>query len=307
MAQISMAKRMLCCLLVFAVVLATVPAWPRGKGFGSSGNRYLKEAKILYDNLQYRDALKKLKQAIRVKGNTRADIVEIYKYLGFIYIIQGHKKHARRAFELLLKVNPNYEMNPLLTSPKILNFFNKVKESVREKDKVIMRHTPVTEVEAAERIELLAYVVDIHKRLREMRIYYRRRGAPEYSTVTMTPQQEESRGKGSMTYVGYIPFIWNVYDEVELFVDYYIAGVDARGRWVANMGNPKQPITFRINLLSGELPEGARKTPLVKSWWFWTLIGAGVAGLATGGYFIADSLSEGRPKPDYGEAVLIIR
>jgi tetratricopeptide (TPR) repeat protein len=272
-----------------------------------SSNKKLQEAKILYDNLQYREAMKRLKQAIKVKGNKRRDIVEIYKYMGFIYIVQGQKKYARRAFELLLKVDPKYEMNPLLTSPKILNFFNKVKEKVAKKDKVIMRHKPLTELAAAERVELKAYVVDLHRKLRDMKVYYRRRDDPEYSSVDMQATKEAAAGRGAVTYLGYIPFIWSVYDEVELFIDYYIAGLDREGRWVANMGNPKQPMSFRINLMSGKVPEGSRKTPLLKSWWFWTLVAAGVAGASTGTYFLIDSLSSGSETPNTGQAILHIR
>jgi len=290
-----------------AFLLAGLVPRARGRDQYVSGNKKLQEAKILYDNLQYREAMKRLKRAIKVKGNKRRDIVEIYKYMGFIYIVQGQKKYAQRAFELLLKVDPKYEMNPLLTSPKILNFFNKVKEKVAKKDKVIMRHKPLTELEAAERVELKAYVVDLHRKLRDMRVFYRRRGDPEYSSVDMQATKEAAAGRGAVTYVGYIPFIWSVYDEVELFIDYYIAGLDREGRWVANMGNPKQPMSFRINLMSGRVPEGARKTPILKSWWFWTLVAAGVAGASTGTYFLIDSLSSGSETPNTGQAILHIR
>ena len=307
MAALTLRCRVVSILLIGAMLSASIPAWSQGRDVYVSANRYLQEAKILYDNLQYREAMKRLKKAIKAKGNKRRDIVEIYKYMGFIYIVQGQKKHARRAFELLLKVNPDYEMNPLLTSPKILNFFNKVKESVAKKDKVIMRHKPLAELAAAERVELKAYVVDLHRKLQDMKVYYRRRGDPEYSSVDMQPSKEAAASRGATTYVGYIPFIWSVYDEVELFIDYYIAGLDREGRWVANMGNPKQPMSFRINLMSGNVPEGSRKTPLVKSWWFWTLIVAGVAGASTGTYFLIDSLSSGGRTPSAGEAVLILR
>jgi hypothetical protein len=297
----SMARAALC----LCVLCASQPAWPQGDDF-TRGNLKLKEAKILYDNLQYREALKKLKEAIRVKGTTRKDIVEIYKYMGSIYIVQGQKKYAVRAFELLLKVSPNYEMNPLLTSPKILNFFNKVKDSVQKRDKVIMRHTPIGEISAAERIEVKAYVVDLHNKLRRMQVYFRRRGDPEYSKVQMRPAKATGREAGARTYVGYIPFIWHLTDEVEMFIDYYIAGSDAKGRWVTNMGNPKQPLNFRINLMAGKIPEGARSTPVLKSWWFWTLVGVGLAGAGIGTYF-GVTAGGGRSQPTTGQAVLVIR
>jgi tetratricopeptide (TPR) repeat protein len=296
--------------LVFcSLVLGNFNSWAerRSSDVKVESNRYLAEAKILYDNQQYKASLKRLKKAIRVKGTSRKDITEIYKYMGFIYIIQNQKKHAKRAFELLLKINPNYEMNPLLTSPKILDFFNQIKEKSRKKVKVIMRHTPLAEVTAAERIELKAYVIDLHKRLRQLKIYYRRRGDPTYSSVMMKAEKGTGERKGSMTYIGYIPFIWNVGDDIEMFVDYYMAAIDKAGRWAANTGTPKQPMTFRVNLMVGTLPPGARSTPTLESWWFWTLVGAGVVGLSVGGYFLYDHLDQPPAEPTTGQAILIPR
>ena len=288
-------------LVVAAFVSSVTVAWAQQLDM-SKGQLLLKEAKILYDNLQYDEALAKLKKAIRTKNLKKTTITDIYKYMGSIYIIQGRTNYARRAFELLLKVAPNYEMNPLLTSPKILNFFNKVKERVRSRHRVIMNHTPLKEIPASERIEVRAYVVDIHNRLRSLKVYFRKRGDKEYSVADMVPAK--SAGKGARTYVGYIPFVWTVTDEVELFVDYYIAGTDQKGRWVANTGNPKQPLTFRINLMQGKLPEGARRTPLLKAWWFWSLVGAAVVGAGVGTYF---ALSGGGASADRGQAVIIVR
>jgi len=267
------------------------------------GNQQLKEAKILYDNLQYDEALAKLKAALKQKSLRKGEVVDIYRYMGSIYIIKGQKENATRAFELLLKVEPNYEMNPLLTSPKILDFFNKVKEQVRSREQVTLKHSPLQEVPASERIELKAYVVDSQNRLEKLLIYFRKRGDPEFSSVDMSI--EGGASGGAKTFIGFIPFLWSLSDEVELFVDYYLAGVDKNGRWVANMGNPKQPLTFRINLMEGKLPEGVRRTPLLKAWWFWTLVGVGVAGVATGVYFGVAGGGGGAPQT--GQAILIVR
>ena len=172
-----------------------------------------------------------------------------------------------------------------------------------------MRHTALTEVSAAERIEVKAYVVDLQKKLNKMVLYYRRRDDPQFSTAQMTPTKEAAvgMGQGAETYIGMIPFIWNVYGETELFIDYYIAVLDPQGRWVANSGNPKQPLSFRVNLLTGQLPEDATRPPVTRTWWFWTLIGVGAAGLIAGGVVLGLSLQEGRPEPTGGSAVLILR
>ncbi|HOX46330.1 MAG TPA: tetratricopeptide repeat protein [Myxococcota bacterium] len=297
------------CVFLAAVVLWTgLPALAQPvPGGGKSGTDLLQEAKILYDNLQYKEALDKLKEAIRTKGNSRANVTEIYKLMGFIYIIQNQKTNARRAFELLLKIDPNFEMNPLLTSPKMLDFFNEVKNEQKKKDRVIMQHTPVTESPGAARVEVKAYVVDLQKKLKGMKLYFRKRGDPNFAEAEMAASRDVAKGAGSMTFVGAIPFVWEIYEETELFIDYYIAGLDDRGNWVANAGSPKEPFTFRMNLMTGELPEGARKTPLVKSWWFWTLIGAAVAGLGVGLYFGIDAALQEPPPPTTGQAVLVFQ
>jgi tetratricopeptide (TPR) repeat protein len=302
----------ICILMIWVLMVSAFPAFsqPKPKDDRSgSENKFLQEAVVLYDNTQYQEAMQKLLQAIKVKGVSRKDIVEIYKYMGFIYIAQGNNDNAKKSFENLLKVDPSFEMNPLLTSPKLLDFFNKVRDEIRKKDQVLMRHTPLSELSASERIEVKAYVVDLQKRLSKMQLYFRRRGDPEFSTVQMNATKESAgdMGQGAETYVGTIPFIWNVYGESELFVDYYIAVLDGRGNWAANAGNPKQPITFRVNLLVGKLPAGALSPPAYKTWWFWTLMGVTAAGLAAGGYFLFDSLSQGRAAPDTGSAVLILR
>jgi tetratricopeptide (TPR) repeat protein len=292
--------------LILAVLWSGFPALAQPMpDSGKSGADLLQEAKILYENLQYKESLDKLKAAIRVKGISRGMVVEIYKYMGFVYIIQGQKQNARRAFELLLKMDPNYEMNPLLTSPKMLDFFNEVKGEQRKKDRVIMQHTPVPESPAAAEVEVKAYVVDLQKKLKSMKLFFRKRGDPTFAEVTMGATRDVGKGEGSLTFVGNIPFVWTVYEENELFIDYYLAGLDDRGNWLANAGSPKEPLTFRMNLMAGELPDGARKTPLVKSWWFWTIIGAVVVGAGAGiGYAIWDS-QQTPPPPTTGTAVLI--
>jgi len=296
-------------LLLAAVMLWTsLPARAQPvPGGGKSGTELLQEAKILYENLQYKEALGRLKDAVRTKGNSRPTVTEIYKLMGFIYIIQNQKANARRAFELLLKIDPNYEMNPLLTSPKMLDFFNEVKGEQKKKDRVIMQHTPVTESPATDRVEVKAYIVDLQKKLKGMKLYFRKRGEPNFSEAEMAASRDVAKGAGAMTFVGAIPFIWEVYEETELFLDYYIAGLDDRGNWVANAGSPKEPFTFRMNLMAGELPDGARKTPLVKSWWFWTIIGVAVAGVGAGLYFGIDAALQEPPPPTTGQAVLVFQ
>lgn len=270
-----------------------------------SGPLLFQEAKILYDNLQYPEALAKLKEAVRAPGNKRSDLVEIYQLMGFVYIVQGRKTPAQRAFEILLKLSPAFELNPILTSPKILDFFNKVKDEMRIKERVVMNHTPLGESPASERIEVRAYVIDLQLRLQSMKLYFRRRSEPNYSVADMTASVDAAKGEGARTYTGAIPFLWTIDDETELFIDYYIAGLDDWGNWLANSGTPKEPLTFRINLMSGELPEGARKQPLVSKWWFWTLLGVGAAGAITGTVFGVIWALEPGP-PNFGEAVLVL-
>lgn len=58
------------------------------------------------------------------------ELVEIYKIRGFTFFHLGKEQDAESAFNTVLSLNPNLELDPVTISPKIIDFFNGLKQAV---------------------------------------------------------------------------------------------------------------------------------------------------------------------------------
>ena len=264
---------------------------------GSVATNLLAQAKILYDDLQYDKALGKLKAALKHRGLHKHELIECYKYMGFIYLIKGERSFADASFRLLLKHAPDYKLNPLMTPPKFIAAFNKVKVALRAATQVIIKHDSPAGFDAGQAMELTAYVVDRGHRLDRVNIYYRKQGeTQDYSSVTMTPDPNDPT-----RYIGIIPYVFG--REAETFrVQYYIAALGADGQWLATAGRPQQPQSFVVHVSGVYQPKA--KPGIASQWWFWTGL-AVVVGAAGGGVYLATR--PGPPLPDHGGAIGVIR
>ena len=267
----------------------------------ATGSDLLSQAKILYDDLQYDAALQKLKAALKVGDLSRAEIVEVYKYMGFIYLIQGKEKYAEASFKLLLKYDPDHQLNPLMTAPKFIDFFNRVKAKQVAASKVILRHEPPKRFAPGQPLTLTAYVVDRGGRMSRLLVYYRKKGsAAAFSSVEMEPDPADPT-----RYEGLVPYVFGT-EPGTYTIEYYIAAVAADGQWLATAGDPKAPLEFQITVTETARPPGPppEEGGLLSKWWFWAgavaLAGAAGAGI----YVVAQPPPE---PPDTGAAIVVIR
>ena len=107
-------------LLVFPSSLSAQPA--------EGPDRPLAEAKLLYDSGKYQEAFKELAPLIRQgKEYDPKTMAEIYKYLAFCYSAYNQKDLSKKQFKNALKYDPNLVLNPVTTSPKIMEIFNEAK------------------------------------------------------------------------------------------------------------------------------------------------------------------------------------
>ena len=87
----------------------------------------LKEIERLYNNGQYITAeleARRLAEETQLGDSVK---VQIEQWIAFSLIAQGKSALARDRFLFLLAINPDYELNYVLTSPKILAVFNDAK------------------------------------------------------------------------------------------------------------------------------------------------------------------------------------
>lgn len=93
----------------------------------------LQEIQNAYDQFNYTEAEIKAQTALKqYQRFTPSQLTEIHKILALIYSAQNKKEQAREHFEAALSINPDLELDPIYVSPKILNFFKKIKSEYKQ-------------------------------------------------------------------------------------------------------------------------------------------------------------------------------
>jgi len=117
-------------MLFFASGLVLLIGLPYLRTFGQQKESpVVTKIRRAYENLEYRRARQLAEEALREYSSyTPEELVEIYKYLAFVAFSEGHTEEARQHFRSLLSLQPNYQLDSLYTSPKILRFYREIKE-----------------------------------------------------------------------------------------------------------------------------------------------------------------------------------
>jgi len=69
-------------------------------------------------------ALRGLREGVGLDG---LDLIKFHAILGFVYVARDQNSDAQREFVQILSVNPAYDLDPVLTSPKILDVFQQAR------------------------------------------------------------------------------------------------------------------------------------------------------------------------------------
>jgi len=102
----------------------------------TSSDTLLIEIRKLYQNLEYSPAEIKTKQALlNYNQFTTGELVELHKYLALIYFAQNKLEDSRQQFKTALELSPGLVLSPLYVSPKIIDFFNRIKLSASSETK----------------------------------------------------------------------------------------------------------------------------------------------------------------------------
>jgi tetratricopeptide (TPR) repeat protein len=264
-----------------------------------TGPELLAQAKILYDDLQYDDALNRLRRALNAGELSRRDVVEVYKYMAFIYLIQGEEKYAEASFQLLLQQDPDHRLNPLLTPPRFIEFFEQVKARRRAEAQVLVEHSSPDSFRAGQPFEIVAYMVDRGGRAERLNVYFRLKGrGGSFSSVRLQADPAEPT-----RYTGLVPYVFG--EQTGTFViEYYLAALAGDGQWVATVGDPRTPLEFSVEVTGGAYRPEEPSPPITSRWWFWAGV-VGAASLAGGGLYLG--LSASPEPPEHGGAIVVIR
>ena len=96
--------------------------------FSQDAKEDLKNLVEKFGDFNYSEVVKEVSQLIKNKDRfTNRELIEIYRMQGIAYFSLSDEQHARSSFVEILEVDSSFEMNPANTSPKIISFFDKVK------------------------------------------------------------------------------------------------------------------------------------------------------------------------------------
>lgn len=113
------------CMVLIAFVAPMLLFWATATG--ESGEALLVQGLKAYQNGEYQLSIDKLGQAIPLlKGNKER--IEAFKTMAFAYMAFLNKDAARQQFCNLLKIDPAFSLDPIMTPPKVLAVFEEAKK-----------------------------------------------------------------------------------------------------------------------------------------------------------------------------------
>ncbi len=235
----------------------------------------LAEGKALFDDQEYRKAIRTLAPIPHDPAADRAQRIRALELIGMSYLILGQEDRARDAFQDLLAIDPGYQLRDDTGSPKIRTFFDDVKNkyvpgfdpnAVAE-----LEYTAPRRATGGRRVEVDVRVVSGGGRVKEVVVKWRRPGLLDYGDAqALRIRGDHWRAKFR------VPESKRAYA-----IDYYIEARDIAGGSIGRVGGPETPLTLRVG--AGVVAV----TPWYKRWYTLAgaavVVGAGTALIVTSG------------------------
>jgi hypothetical protein len=229
------------------------------------------EGERRYVEQEYRACIEAFQSVLNNAASTRDQRARAYEYIGLSWLILGKKPRAREAFEDVLSIDPHYTLSDPSRSPKLREFFEEVRASFlpgygRGAGEAELEHAAPTGAVAGRTLEIGAMVTRGAALVQEVTLHARRQGLLSFSSIPL--HQDGGRWRA-----GYLP----PRESFDYTIDYYLEARDAKGRVVARVASPQQPLAIGVK----GTPQGP--TPWFKRWYVWAAVGAVVAGAVIGG------------------------
>lgn len=91
----------------------------------------------LYEALQFEKTIETGQSLLKQTSSfSQQELIEIHKYLGFAYFNLGKLDSARTHFLTILELDPQYQFDPVTTSPKIIAFFEQQKKELKQAKRI---------------------------------------------------------------------------------------------------------------------------------------------------------------------------
>jgi len=242
---------------------------------GERVRKRLAHGKALFDDLEYRKAIRTVAPVTKDSAATRAQRLQAYELIGLSYLILGEQDLAREAFQDLLAIDPGYQLRDDTGSPKIRDFFDRVKRE----------YVPGYDTNATAELEHAAPRSAIAGRRVELEVTVKKGGGLVKDVVAVY------RNRGVLAYTKSVHFrhirkqLWRAHFKLpasnEPFdLEYYVEARDITGRSLGRVAGPETPLA--IPVAAG----GMGGTPWYRRWY---VIAGGVAAAGIGAVLISTS------------------
>lgn len=276
--------------LAFAGTVALVtftPAHAQAQGKVST-QKLIDDAKTKFEDQQYDESIQKLSAALLRADITKAQKIEVYRWLAYNYIVLKQDESAKTAIYALYVIDEGFEL-PKTESPKFREPFKKYREQWVEEGKpgltvetkapapVVLKHVPAATVPHDQSVAITGSFDDADKRVAKVSLFYRTGSAGKFVEVPAAVTGNTFRG--SIPGSAVKPPI----------VEYYVQASDAGGLAVSSRGDAETPLRIAV--------EAEKSGSIFGTWWFWTGTTAIVAGGVLAGFLLTRKKDDGGPGP----------
>lgn len=230
-----------------------------------------------YDDLEYEQAIARLRPALARKTADKKARLAGYRYLGLSLVALGRTGEARDAFRQLLEIDRGYEL-PRGENPTALKLLEQVRLDMPAQ--VLLRHTASPAPGRADSpLSVAIEVVDESRVVSGITVHYRVRGKRSFGTIQAT-------AVGDGGYSATIPGTFVASPAIE----YYVVARGADGRLLASASSAESPAQVVINKRASDGGGGVLSSPL-----FWIGTGTVVAAGAVAAVFLLRPSDSGPP------------
>ncbi|NOX90191.1 MAG: hypothetical protein GXO77_14320 [Calditrichaeota bacterium] len=101
-------------------------------GFSRNSAEQALKVQQLYESLQFEKAIDLSRDLLKsnIKFSPK-DLILIHQFAGYSFFNLGQPDSAKKYFLTILTIDPDYQFDPVNTSPKIIKFFNRIKQNYR--------------------------------------------------------------------------------------------------------------------------------------------------------------------------------
>lgn len=245
-----------------------------------SSNKLLETARQMFNSLDYDQVIPMVEEVLEREEQDVESRLDAYLLLGASLAIVGRTVDAEKPFRFLLRGRPSYDMPPA-TPPKILAVFRKVQVEERaiiDQMKELERQRILAELgllpdlpdeaRGGQPLAVAYKLRDPHAAVVSVRLNYRRKGAPEFSSL---PMQVDEGGR----WVGVLTAAWTS-DEEGFELEYYVVTTGNDGAPLLADGSIEQPLSLLV--APGTL---ADSRPFYRTVWFWVTSSGALVAAAT--------------------------